>query len=274
MSNLIVTTNIEQLLDGWIEAERNGVQFPVPLHDYWNIAGHRYKKNAFDLAESLLQEGLDFSLPPKVRSESGRKQKAMMLTVAALEHLCMAAHTQQGRDVRELYRQAKAKWDIVQKIAPEVAAEAELMHLKIELAKIEAQKEVAIASGKQADLQLVQFRHIVTSTMPEHVQQKILGYQVVEKAVTVDRVIHDDDLVRDGSTVNKTALCKRLNFLTKNGKPDHKRLNDFLVACHLPESAWQLTVSLQDNLELTAEAAEEVERRWFATMDRDRYIGE
>jgi hypothetical protein len=274
MSKDIVATNIEQLLEDWVEAERNGVQFPVPLHDHIGIAGHKKAQDAYLLLESRQEEGFDYLRSTVRNGKRGQPRQSRFLTVAALERFCLAAHTSQGDVVRELYRQAKAKWDIVQKIAPEVAAEAELMHLKIELAKIEAQKETAIASGKQADLQLVQFRHIVITTMPEPVQQKILGYTEIKTVEYRDRVVKDEDVVRDGNTVNKTALCKRLGFFTKNGKPDYKRLNNFLVACQLPKSAWQLTAAIQENLELTRDAAAEVERRWFATMDRDRYLGE
>jgi hypothetical protein len=43
----------------------------------------------------------------------------------------MAAHTEQGKAVRELYRQAKAKWDLTKQIAPQVANEVEMMHMRI-----------------------------------------------------------------------------------------------------------------------------------------------
>jgi hypothetical protein len=270
MSINIVATNVEELLASWIEAERNGVQFPVPLHAHWDIAGHRYKKNAFDLAESLLQEGLDFSLPLTVRSENGRKQKAMMLTVAALEHLCMAAHTQQGRDVRELYRQAKAKWDIVQKIAPEVASEVEMMHLKIELAKIESQKETAIAAGKQADVQLVQFRHIVTTTMPEPIQQKILGYTEVKTVEYRDRVIKEEEVVRDGSTISRTEACKRLGIM-KEKVADCKTLDNLLA--RLPSDATRLSAVVQEYREVDVAYLAELAELW-GSSNRNLYIGE
>jgi hypothetical protein len=214
MPELSVAKNIAELIEEWKQAELNGVQFPVPLHEHWGIAGHSTKQKAFALLESRLEAGFDYLTTTVNRSDgkAGRKAKALFLTVAALERFCLAAHTEQGDAVRELYRQAKSKWDIVQKIAPEAAAEAELMHLKIELAKIEAQKETAIASGKQADLNLIQFRHLVTSTMPEVIQQKILGYQTIEKTEIVERTIMPDGQRLDG--VGITYIQKRYGFKT------------------------------------------------------------
>lgn len=60
MPNNIVQQDIATLLDGWIQAERSGVQFPVPLHEHWSIAGHSAKQDAFKLVESRQEEGFDF----------------------------------------------------------------------------------------------------------------------------------------------------------------------------------------------------------------------
>jgi hypothetical protein len=104
MTDITVTADIQQLLERWAEAERNGVQFPVPLHDHWWIAGHKSKQDAFKLVESRQEAGFDF-LGITLKSNGGRKPKGMMLTVAALERFCLAAHTPDGDAVRELYRQ-------------------------------------------------------------------------------------------------------------------------------------------------------------------------
>lgn len=140
--------------------------------------------------------------------------------------------------------------------------------------ELEIQLRNAETNSAHAQKALLDTRNYIVTALPESVQQKILGYSEVVKVEYRDRVIQNEDLVRDGSTVNKTKLCKRLGFYTKGGKPDYKRLNQFLVACQLPESAWQLTASIQENLELTADAAREVERRWTNSLDRSRYIGE
>lgn len=87
----------------------------------------------------------------------------------------------------------------------------EEMRLKIELAKIESQKEAAIASGKNAELQLTQFRHYVTIALPEPVQQKILGYQVVKQTEVIERVI-DKSTGETSDGVGITYIAKRLGF--------------------------------------------------------------
>lgn len=89
----------------------------------------------------------------------------------------------------------------------------EEMRLKIELAKLEAQKETAIASGRNADLQLTQFRHYVTTALPEPVQQKILGYQVVKQTEVIERVI-DKSTGQTSEGIGITALSNQLGFRT------------------------------------------------------------
>jgi phage regulator Rha-like protein len=167
-------------------------------------------------------------------------------------------------DLVDAFEKAKS---IIKTVIPAQNNRIQELELEIQLRNAEAHS--ALAQQKLLDT-----RHYITTALPEPVQQKILGYTEVKTVEYRDRVIHNEDLVRDGSTVNKTALCKRLNFLTTKGKPDYKKLNNFLVACNLPDSAWQLTAAIQENLELTSAAADEVERRWFAAADRTRFIGE
>jgi hypothetical protein len=171
-----------------------------------------------------------------------------------------------------LYRQAKAKWDLTKQIAPQVANEVEMMHMRIELARIEAQKEFAIAQAKQADLQLVQFRHTIVSTTPEYVQQKVLGFSIVEKVETRDRILNESGyILNDGSTVTKKDLCKRLGFISKSGAPDYKRLNHYLDK--LPHIAFEDVATIQENRQLRRDWIAELERV-VNDSDRQRWIGE
>jgi hypothetical protein len=267
MQNSIVQQDIASLIDGWIQAEQNGVRFPVPLHDHWDIAGHKYKKNAFELVESLLEKDLDFSLPLAVRSANGRKQKAMMLSVAGLEHLCMAAHTEQGKSVREVYRQAKQKWDLVKQIAPRVSEEVEVLHLKIELAKIEAQK--AALEDKTISL-----RHYVVTVLPKPTADRILGVTEVKEIEYRDRIVKDNQIINDGGTINKTEICHRFGILTKNGKPDYPRLNRELDSMNLPSSAWEETDVVQTNRELRREYLDILDRALYTAEQRQMWMGE
>ena len=266
MTSNIVTTNqsdVSALLNCWLEAERNGERFPVPLHDYWQIAGHKHKQDAFSLVESILERDIDFI--GSTLKTKGRPKIAMQISVAGLEHLCMAAHTEQGRAVRELYRQAKAKWDLTKQVAPQVAGEVELMHLKIELAKIECQKA-------QSENQLLQFRHYVSTALPEFQKKEILGYKVIEKVETRDRVINESGyILNDGSTATKKELCTRLGFLSKSGTPDYKRLNHYLDK--LPHVAFEDVAIVQENRQLCRDWIVRLENM-VNDSDRQKWIGE
>lgn len=99
-------SGIAELLDGWIAAEQSGVKFPVPLHDHWGIAGHKKNQDVINLLESRQEEGFDYlrSTVNRIDGKAGRKRQARFLTVAALERLCLASHTAEGDEIRELYR--------------------------------------------------------------------------------------------------------------------------------------------------------------------------
>jgi hypothetical protein len=124
----------------------------------------------------------------------------------------------------------------------------EEMKLKIELAKLENQKA-------DTELKLLQFRSTITRTCPEPLQQKILGYQVVEKVEYRDRVIANNQVINNGETLNKTELCHRYNILTKNGKPDYRRLNFILEQKGIVSlsDAWEMSAVIQENYQFKRE---------------------
>lgn len=142
----------------------------------------------------------------------------------------------------------------------------EEMRLKIELAKLENQTELA----KQKSLEL---RHYVVTALPEPQQQRILGYTEVKTVEYRDRIIKDKEVIRDGTTLNKTQLCHRYGFLTKSGKPNFKQLNAKLDALNLPSNAWELKVALRENQEFKAEYLEELDDA-LMNDDRQMFLGE
>ncbi len=223
--DLIVRQDIASLLDGWIQAERSGVEFPVPLHDYWNIAGHKKTQDAFKLLESRQEDGFDYlrSTVNSAGGGSGRKRQARFLTVAALERLCLAAHTTEGDAIRELYRQSKAKWDLTKQVAPEIAQEVEIIHLKIELAKIEAQK--AALEDKTLSL-----RHYVVSALPKATADRILGVTEIAGETKVQTVVVNEygQILDAGNTITKSKLAERYGFVSRTGKPDTKLVSDLI----------------------------------------------
>lgn len=121
----------------------------------------------------------------------------------------------------------------------------EEMKLKIELARLESQKA-------QADLALTDLRYTITQTCPEPVQQKILGYQLVEKVEYRDRIIQNESVINDGNTLNKTELCRRYGIMTKNNKPDFKRLNVMLERFNT-EEAWEMSAYIQESYQFKRE---------------------
>ena len=266
MAEAIVRFDVSSLINGWVEAEQNGEQFPVPFEMAWQMTGYSTKGNAKRKLEGFLDKGSEYLSEMIKTSKDGRPVESIHLTCDAFKQLCMVSKTETGKATRLYFIEAEKKWKIVQQVAPAIAEEAEMIRLKTELAKQEAIK----AKAEQATIEL---RHYVVTALPEPIQQKILGYTEVERVEYRDRIVHNDDIVRDGSTVNKTSLCHRLGILTRNGKPDYRRLNQYLDSLDLPDNAWRLTAVLNENLELSREYLLDVERRWIHG-GRQRWLGE
>lgn len=144
----------------------------------------------------------------------------------------------------------------------------EEMKLKIELARLEAQRS-------DTDLKILQFRSTITRTCPEPLQQKILGYQVIEKVEYRDRVIANNQVINNGETLNKTELCRRYDILTKNGKPDYRRLNAILEHNGISElsDAWEMSAVIQENYQFKREYLPMLDNLMIEG-DRQLYFGE
>jgi phage anti-repressor protein len=272
MNNNIVPVDNDTiaLLDQWLELERDGEQFPVPFDDAWKMAGYSTKASA-KRALSDLVENEDFSTM-MLKSNGGRASKVFNLTCDAFKSFCLMAKTHEGKMVRSYFIEAEKKWRLVQQVAPQVASEVEMMHLKIELAKIESQKALAECQKIQAESQILQFRHFVSTALPEFQKKEILGYEVIDKVEYRDRIVNESGYVlNDGATVTKKDLCKRLGFLTKNGAPDYKRLNHYLDK--LPHTAFEDVATIQENRQLRRDWIDELERM-VNDSDRQKWIGE
>ncbi len=124
---------------------------------------------------------------------------------------------------------------------------------------------------RQTEQKLIDTRQIIVTTCPEPIQQKILGYQVVDRVEYRDRIIHNDDVIRDGSTINKTALCKRYNLLTKGGSPNYKQLNQLLDK--MPPRAFTLMATVMENQELNRNLLPDLDIV-FETNTRQVNLGE
>jgi phage anti-repressor protein len=270
MASEIVRQDVQSLVDGWLKAEQEGTQFPVDFDIAWSIAGYTRKDNAkrklVSTASGLVKDE-DFAfLISEEWSQEGRSSDLIVMTCDAFKQFCLMAKTDQGKAIRLYFIDAEKKWKLVQQHAPAIAQEIELMHLKIELAKQEAIKATA-------EEKVLSIRQYVATALPESVQQKILGFSEIKTIEYRDRILHDDDVVRDGSTINKTEICRRLNLATRSGAPDYKKLNKVLCQMKLPDDAWRSVASIRENEELCSEYWGEIERKYLSS-DRNLYLGE
>lgn len=265
MDNKIVKQDVQTLVDGWLRAEENGEAFPVDFELAWTIAGYARKDNA-KRGMKALKEGKHFSAQMRKTSQGGRPVEMIRLSCDGMKHLCLSAGTVEGEAIRDYFIETEKKWRLAQQVAPQFTQEIEVLHLKIELAKQEAIKSAS-------EERVLSIRQYVVQSCPEPVQQKILGYTEIKVVETRDRLLQGNDLIRDGSTINKTEMCRRLNFITKNGAPDYKKLNKFLESADIPGEAWKLVASLRENEELDLIHWQEIERKWM-NSDRNLYLGE
>lgn len=268
MAEIQNDSSLQALVESWIKAEQEGENFPVPFALAWQIAGYSKKSNAKRKLLKLSQ-GADL-----LRSEQmvdrpqggGAKEEVFHMTCDAFKHFCLMAETEQGRSIRQYFIECEKKWQLLKQHRPEVAEEIEVLKLKAEIAKNEAIKA-------KAEEQVISLRHYVVTALPETLQQKVLGYTEVKVVEYRDRILKDDEVLRDGSTIQKTEMCQRLGLMTKAGKPDFKALNHFLENVALPSEAFELKATIRENLELKREYWPQVQEYWAAT-ERQRWLGE
>lgn len=135
-------------------------------------------------------------------------------------------------------------------------------------------KELELALElKKAEQKLLDTRNTIVQTCPEPVQQKILGYSTIERVEYRDRIIQDDEVIRDGSTINKGELCRRYGLLSKNGNPNYSKLKKLLKAANLPDDAWKPATIVRDNLELSRDVLPVLDM-YFNDGDRQLFLGE
>jgi hypothetical protein len=129
-----------------------------------------------------------------------------------------------------------------------------IRELELELEVVKAKRKLVDAETAQ-----MQFRHTVTATCSEPVQQKILGYQTVERVEYRDRIFDRNGMLKDGGTINKTELCHRYKMFTRTGKPDYGKLNQYLAT--ISEEAFDNVPSIRENREL--------KREYLGLLDRE-----
>jgi phage regulator Rha-like protein len=149
---------------------------------------------------------------------------------------------------------SKAK-QLIKEVIPAQVDTIRELELKLAIAEAEKQKTLA-------EKTILDTRHLIVTTCPEPVQQKILGYKEVVTVEYRDRQFQGEYLVNDGTTVTKTELCDRYGLKTRNGKPDYKKLNALLKETGISDlsDAWQLAASIQES--------QQFRREYLPTLDR------
>lgn len=268
MLSNIVPSDISNLLDQWIEAEKNGIQFPVPFDIAYPIAGYARKDSAKRYLPKSAQAGLYHVSGIQTK---GRPIEQISLSIAGLEHLCLMADTPEGYQVREYFRDSRSKWEMVKEIAPDVAQEIEILKLKRDIATQEA--IAAVAQEKALAL-----RHWANTALEPADRDRVLGVTEI-KTIEYRKTVVDNSgfVLNAGDTLNKSQLCQEFGFVTRTGNPDYKAINKLL------EEAQQDGAIKSPWKEVQTVAAVEFDVRQLETLkayyqaspaQRQRWIGE
>lgn len=233
MNSSIKADSITSLLDSWIEAERNGVKFPVPFDMAYPIAGYSRK----DSAKRYLPKSAQGGLYHVSRIESkGRPVEQITLSVAGLEHLCLMADTDEGYQIREYFRASRTKWEMVKQVAPAVASRVEELAMQMEFERLRQQT-------LDSEYRLLAFRDTVLKLQPPAIADRVLGVTTIEKIETRTKIVDEAGFILNtGETVSKTELAGRYGLVSKTGKPDTKtvtRLIDEAIASGAIPNPWK-----------------------------------
>jgi hypothetical protein len=264
----LVDQEVSSLLDQWIENEQNGVQFPVPFEIALTIAGYSNKANA-KRALSELCEGVEYSSYLMKTPKGGRPSEVIMLSIKGFKEFCLLARTTQGKAIRLYFIDAEEKWQLVQQLSPETAAQIELVQQQKQL---EAFKQKTF----KAELDLLRFRDTILLMQPKAVADRILGVTEITNTVTKEVVVNERGQILGhipGESYNKSELCHRYGILTRTGKPDYKQLNAYLDGLKLPGDAWEDRQVVAHNAQLKAEYLGQLDQLLGRT-DRQQWIGE
>jgi anti-repressor protein len=220
--------------------------------------GYAKKQNAKNKLLNNFEQNIDYTLTHvRVNStqqgfKGGRPSEDIRLTIDCFKSLGMMAGTEQGKEIRKYFLNCER---VVKEVIPAQVDRIRELELQITLSQAETQKALAEKS-------VLDTRHLIVTTCPEPVQQKILGYKEVVTVEYRDRQFEGDRLINDGTTVTKTELCDRYGLKTRNGKPDYKKLNALLKETGISElsDAWQLAASIQES--------QQFRRKYLPTLDR------
>ena len=122
-------TDYSKIVDRWLSAEKEGVEFPVEFDLAWKIAGYS-RKDVAKRKLTKLKDGRDFSTDERKNGLRGRSEECIMMTCDALKHFLLLAETEQGELIRDYFIDAEKKWKLTQEHHPAIALEVEDLRLE------------------------------------------------------------------------------------------------------------------------------------------------
>jgi hypothetical protein len=137
----------------------------------------------------------------------------------------------------------------------------ELMKLKIQLAKIEKDK-----AG--IDSELAHFRHYVVTALPEPIQQKILGYQVIKEKEVIETVV-DKSSGKSYDGVGITYIAKALGLTNKQAWGFLEKIGYGEKSEH-----WRIELSAIENRKLSRDDFDYVVDMFRESKNRQMFLGE
>lgn len=263
MTNSIVQQGITALLDSWIEAERKGVEFPVPFDAAWRMAGYSTKASAKRYIKDV---DPDYVSTQTLNKESCNvsgvtRFENITLSVDGFSDFCLLSKTPEGRLIRKYFIDAEKKWKLVQQVAPAVAEEVEVLAMKIQLATIESQK-VAL------EQKLIDTRNTIVVTCPQAIADRILGVSVVKETEYVDRTILPSGQINDG--VGITYIQKRYGF--KSTKEAWDVLES--VGCGKGSDVWNPQLRAVESAVIDRSILSDLDRLIYESPSRQTWISE
>jgi hypothetical protein len=187
-----------------------------------------------------------------------------------------AAMRDRADDLRDRLVEAGFNISVMMNLAPAELAARAVSHLdkQLELARIENEGKAIERDTELIRERTQNFRHYLVTALPKPTADRILGTTVVHEIEYRDRIVKEKVVINDGSTINKTEICKLFGITTKSGSADFKALNRKLSELRLPESAWEETDVIQTNRELKREYLPQLERSLYTAAQRQLWIGE
>lgn len=217
--NDLINFNEQKLIEGWLEQERQGVEFPVDFDLGWGMAGYARKSDAKRklVAKSTgLKEGIHYFCGKCRKNPTrGRPSDKLLLTNDAFKHFCLSAGTEKGFAIRQYYIEIEKSWKLVQQHHPAIAQEIEILKLQEQISANEALKAKYEKESKEIDQAMLTIHGTeITLALRGHADQ------IVEtEKPTIEVIDERHNLRYAGQTLKQIAtyLNKTHGYKIKSG---------------------------------------------------------